>query len=149
MVLPPPDGKRQWRERLAIHSADPRCAGCHAQMDPLGLAFEHYDGIGRYRDEDVGEPIDTAGVLTGVGGGDAPFNDAVELAQLLARAPEVRALLRHPRLPLRRTAARWTSSSWTAARSSAWPSASTTSGGRHARPGGRHHHRRELHLRAQ
>jgi hypothetical protein len=90
VVLPPQDGKRQWRERLREHSADPRCASCHSQMDAIGLAFEHYDGIGRYRDKDLGRPIDTAGVLTGLRSGDAPFRDAVELARLLAGAPEVR-----------------------------------------------------------
>src|SRR5204862_2774418 len=90
VVLPPQDGQRQWRERLKAHSADPRCASCHSQMDAIGLGFEHYDGIGRYRDKDLNRPLDTTGVLTGLGGGDAPFRDAVELARLLAAAPEGR-----------------------------------------------------------
>jgi hypothetical protein len=90
VVLPPQDGQRQWRERLKSHSADPRCASCHSQMDAIGLGFEHYDGIGRYRDKDLNRPLDTAGVLTGLASGDAPFRDAVELARLLAAAPEVR-----------------------------------------------------------
>jgi hypothetical protein len=90
VVLPKPDGMNQWRERLAIHSKDPSCAACHAQMDAVGLAFENYDGIGRYRDKDLGRPIDTSGVLTGLAAGDAPFKNAVELAPLLARAPEVK-----------------------------------------------------------
>ncbi len=38
-VPPQPDGKRTQRERLASHSGDPSCAGCHALMDPLGLAL--------------------------------------------------------------------------------------------------------------
>jgi hypothetical protein len=88
-VVPPmPDGKRQQRERLATHSADPTCAVCHAQMDPIGFAFESYDGVGRYRTTDVGRALDTSGTLTGVAG-EFAFGGAVELLQGLARAPEV------------------------------------------------------------
>ena len=32
-------------------------------MDPIGFALEHFDAVGRYRQDDGGEPIDTAGVL--------------------------------------------------------------------------------------
>jgi hypothetical protein len=87
-VPPMPDGKRQQRERMALHSGDPTCAVCHAQMDPIGLAFESYDAIGHYRTMDVGRPLDLAGTLTGVAK-EFPFRDAVELLQGLAKAPEV------------------------------------------------------------
>jgi hypothetical protein len=88
-VVPPmPDGKRQQRERMAVHSADPTCAACHAQMDPIGLGFESYDGVGQYRTSDVGRPLDTSGDLTGVAS-PFPFKNAVELLQGLAKAPEV------------------------------------------------------------
>ena len=88
-VVPPmPDGKRQQRERLATHSADPTCAACHGQMDPIGLGFERYDGVGHYRTMDVGRALDTSGTLTGVAAA-FPFQDAVELLRGLARTPEV------------------------------------------------------------
>ena len=32
-------------------------------MDPIGFAFEQFDGIGRYRHLDNGEPIDVSGTL--------------------------------------------------------------------------------------
>ena len=51
------------RKRLELHRTNPACANCHAQMDPIGLALENYDLIGRWRDTDAGKPIDTAGVL--------------------------------------------------------------------------------------
>jgi hypothetical protein len=51
------------RERLEAHRKDPTCASCHARMDPIGFAFENYDAIGRWRDEDAGRPIDATGVL--------------------------------------------------------------------------------------
>ena len=37
------------RERIEQHRADPNCATCHRQIDPLGVAFENYDAIGRWR----------------------------------------------------------------------------------------------------
>ena len=89
-VVPPmPDGKHQQRERMALHSADPTCAACHAQMDPIGLGFESYDGVGRYRTTDLGRPLDTSGELTGVAS-QFKFGNAVELLQGLAGAPEVK-----------------------------------------------------------
>jgi hypothetical protein len=87
-VPPMPDGKHQQRERMAVHSADPTCAACHLQMDPIGLGFESYDGVGRYRTMDVGRALDTSGTLTGVAA-EVKFQNAVELLQGLAKAPEV------------------------------------------------------------
>ena len=42
------------------HSSDPKCAGCHARIDPFGFALERYDAIGRLRTKDAGGlPIDS------------------------------------------------------------------------------------------
>jgi hypothetical protein len=59
------DGARPktMREQLAAHRAKPACAGCHARMDPIGLALESFDAIGRWRDNEDGHPIDTTGTL--------------------------------------------------------------------------------------
>lgn len=51
------------REQLEQHRANPACASCHKQMDPLGLAMENYDAIGRWRTSDRGNPIDASGEL--------------------------------------------------------------------------------------
>jgi hypothetical protein len=68
------------RELMAIHREAALCASCHARMDPLGLALESYDALGRYRERDGEEPIDTAGRL---GTGEA-FADVDELAVRIA-----------------------------------------------------------------
>jgi hypothetical protein len=48
------------RELVERHTKDPRCASCHARIDPFGFALERYDAIGRLRDRDLGDrPIDT------------------------------------------------------------------------------------------
>jgi hypothetical protein len=49
--------KLSMRARMERHRADPACAGCHQLMDPIGLVLESYDGIGRWRTEDNGDPV--------------------------------------------------------------------------------------------
>jgi mono/diheme cytochrome c family protein len=51
------------REAMAAHRADPQCASCHAQMDPIGFALERFDAVGRFRDSEGGLPIETASEL--------------------------------------------------------------------------------------
>ena len=51
-ALGTPSAKRNkttLREKLELHRTDPNCAGCHRRIDPLGLAFDNYDAIGRWR----------------------------------------------------------------------------------------------------
>jgi len=51
------------RAALEQHRASPACAGCHAIMDPIGFALENYNGIGQWRAQDGGSPIDATGQL--------------------------------------------------------------------------------------
>ncbi len=39
------------REQLKIHRADPACADCHNGIDPWGIALDHFDAVGLWRDE--------------------------------------------------------------------------------------------------
>ena len=54
---------RSVRERLETHRANPVCASCHAQMDPLGLALEPFDAIGAVRTHDGDAAIDASAAL--------------------------------------------------------------------------------------
>ena len=56
-------------------------------MDPLGLALEQYDGIGRFRTDDNGVPIDPSGQLHD----GTVVTDAVSLQLALAENPEIAA----------------------------------------------------------
>jgi hypothetical protein len=76
------------RDRLKAHANSAACASCHSQMDPLGLALEHFDAIGRYRKDDNGHALDTTGNLDG-----QDFDGAVELSQLLRDDPRVAACI--------------------------------------------------------
>ena len=51
------------RERMDVHRTSPVCASCHMQMDPLGFSLENFDGIGAWRTDEDGAPIDAASTL--------------------------------------------------------------------------------------
>lgn len=58
------DGKPlSLREQMEIHRANATCAACHARMDAIGSALENYDGVGKWRTNDAGRPIDASGKL--------------------------------------------------------------------------------------
>lgn len=71
------------RDRIAIHLEDPFCASCHVLTDPIGLGFENFDGIGRWRDTENEVQIDASGDLDG-----ETFVDAWEMSALIAAHPE-------------------------------------------------------------
>ncbi len=52
------DPPKSLKERMAQHLADPTCAVCHAEMDPIGFALENFDAIGAWRDDYDGLAID-------------------------------------------------------------------------------------------
>jgi hypothetical protein len=52
------------RDRMLEHRENPVCKVCHAPMDPLGLALENFDAVGRWRiSGEAGLPIDASGQL--------------------------------------------------------------------------------------
>ena len=51
------------RDRLAQHRANPACASCHDIIDPVGFALENYDALGRWREFDGSNSIDTRATL--------------------------------------------------------------------------------------
>jgi hypothetical protein len=54
------------REVLELHRSQPLCNSCHARMDPIGLGLENFNALGRWRDKERGQPIETTGqLLTG------------------------------------------------------------------------------------
>jgi len=68
------------REALKVHRSAALCSSCHNRMDPLGLAFEHFNALGRWRDKELNQPIEPAGeLLTG-----ESFKDVQELKRILA-----------------------------------------------------------------
>jgi Protein of unknown function (DUF1592)/Protein of unknown function (DUF1588)/Protein of unknown function (DUF1595)/Protein of unknown function (DUF1587)/Protein of unknown function (DUF1585) len=96
IVPPDPDANATTRERFEQHSSDPACAGCHGLIDPIGFTFEHYDGAGRWRDDENGKPIDSSSSgLVNVTDPQAqgPLADALELSAKLAQSSDVQECL--------------------------------------------------------
>jgi hypothetical protein len=77
-------GAASVRQRLEQHRAMEPCHSCHAVMDPIGLSFENFDGIGSYRTQDQYGPIDATGTLP-TADGDVSFLGASELVPILAK----------------------------------------------------------------
>ncbi|WP_437915832.1 DUF1585 domain-containing protein [Sorangium sp. So ce302] len=65
-------------------------SSCHRFIDPIGLGFEHYDAIGKYRAMDGLGEVNAAGEITGAREDLAgPYYGGVELAKKLAGSSEV------------------------------------------------------------
>ena len=91
-VVPPvPDPTKTTRERFAIHSQDPVCASCHTRIDALGFSFEALDAMGRARDGENGQPVDSRTTLSAGFGFDGDYTDSADLAQKLAASSELQA----------------------------------------------------------
>lgn len=101
MMVPPlpadDTGMRTMRERIDLHTGPGTCgASCHGTMiNPIGFAYEHYDALGRWRDQDRGQPVDSAAEYD-FGGAVVDYGDAVELASVIASQPMAhRCYVRH------------------------------------------------------
>jgi hypothetical protein len=92
-VPPLPEGEESgrvmsMRERMEAHRKNPVCANCHKLFDPIGLAMENFDAVGRLRERDggsLGVPIDASGEL--VDG--TKVDGVVSLRRALLRQPEL------------------------------------------------------------
>ncbi|RAK66239.1 DUF1592 domain-containing protein [Phenylobacterium kunshanense] len=54
------------RTRLLAHMENEGCAACHRVSDPVGLALEHFDGVGQRRTLENGQRIDVEAEINGV-----------------------------------------------------------------------------------
>ncbi len=73
------------RERMEQHRANPVCASCHRVMDPLGLALENFDAVGRWRPTMPGGGVIDA---TGTMPDGTAFDGPADLRGLLVTNPE-------------------------------------------------------------
>ncbi|MEM9458713.1 MAG: DUF1592 domain-containing protein [Myxococcota bacterium] len=78
------DADATTREKFELHVERESCRACHQYIDPIGFGLEQYDGLGRYRTEEDGHPVDAQGDLLGAGSQDGSFVGGRELAERLA-----------------------------------------------------------------
>ena len=67
------------RQQMEMHRQNPSCASCHRVMDQLGFGMENFDAIGRWRESDGNQPLDTRGEIPG----GLSFTGPLELAGVL------------------------------------------------------------------
>ena len=82
----PKDRPSTVREQLELHRANPVCAACHNNIDPVGFALENFDADGSWRDKTrEGLAIDSAGILLD----GTPVSGPVELRGALLADPNL------------------------------------------------------------
>jgi hypothetical protein len=94
------------RERLAMHTTNQMCAGCHNLIDPIGFGFEKFDAIGSRREKhkllfypnatgvaarrakpkEVDLELDTKAWVAGLP--DSQFTNPRQLGELLAKTTQ-------------------------------------------------------------
>ena len=93
----PDDEHQTLRERFSVVREE-ACWRCHEKMNPLGMPFEAYNHVGRWREQELGKPVDTSGEISFTG--DPALNgdvkDVRELMEKLGRSSLVRqSFVRH------------------------------------------------------
>jgi cytochrome c5 len=82
----PKDRPSTVREQLELHRANPVCAWCHRNIDPVGFALENFNPVGQWQNATKeGLKIDSAGVLAD----GTPIDGPVALRRALTDRPEV------------------------------------------------------------
>ena len=89
VTAPDPDPSLSAREQYEIHRANEACHGCHQLIDPVGLLFEHFDEVGRWRDRDNGKPIEAHGAVYGSRDLDGQYENYQGLIDELTRSEQL------------------------------------------------------------
>jgi hypothetical protein len=81
----PGDAPTTLRQRMEQHRANPSCGACHGVIDPIGIALENFDAVGKWRHATAGQPVDA---VTALWDG-TPLHGAADLRKaLVARSPQ-------------------------------------------------------------
>ena len=76
------------REKVTALTEPTACAGCHNIINPLGFSLENYDGVGRYRNQEVGKAINAVANYNTVEGETIELSGANGLADLITGSPQ-------------------------------------------------------------
>jgi hypothetical protein len=93
-TLPAADPAKTARQQLEELTGQGICLGCHGVLNPPGFAFEHFDGLGRYRTiDDRGLPVDSSAAVEGPGDITGSFAGHEDFMLALAKSETVRSCL--------------------------------------------------------
>jgi hypothetical protein len=74
----------EWKTGMAA------CQGCHSMINPIGFAFEGFDGLGNHRTTEKDAPVDASGAVL-LNEAMLSFVGGRELSEQLAALPEAQA----------------------------------------------------------
>jgi len=87
--IPPLGTGETNRERITTLTGE--CGECHDTfINPIGFAFEDFDGMGQFRTTDNGQPVDTTGAYPFMEGY-MSFTGSADLMQLMANGQQAHA----------------------------------------------------------
>lgn len=87
---PPENELLTTRDYFAWKTSMTTCARCHDRINPVGFAFENFDGIGQYRTTENEAPIVASGTVD-VADSSIAFDNATTLAHSIAELPRARS----------------------------------------------------------
>ena len=93
----PDDEHKTLRERFSVVHEE-ECWRCHKKMNPLGMPFEAFNHVGRWRSQEKEKPVNTKGSITytGVESLDGDVENVREMMERLAKSDLVRqSFIRH------------------------------------------------------
>jgi Protein of unknown function (DUF1588) len=76
------------RQRVILQTKPESCQSCHGMINSLGFTLEHFDAVGRYRNEEKGRSIDATGAYETKAGEVVNFDGVQALATFLAASEE-------------------------------------------------------------
>lgn len=76
------------RERVAMQTSSATCMACHGMINQLGFTLEHFDAVGRFRQEEYGKPVDSSGLYLDREGEKTELQGARGLADFLITSDE-------------------------------------------------------------
>ncbi len=78
------------RDAYSLRKDLPQCASCHQMMEPLGLAFDQWDAVGRLQSPEYLKRITLGDTFFSVKGLSGNFADATDMIAKLVSTQEVR-----------------------------------------------------------
>lgn len=76
------------RQRVELQTSPESCQVCHSKINGLGFTLEHFDAVGRYRNNEGEMAINSQGAYVNRRGEDVQFANAAELAEYLATSED-------------------------------------------------------------
>jgi len=76
------------REKVEIITQPAACQSCHTVINPLGFSLEHFDAVGRFRQQDNSRPVNTSSDYATAAGKQVKLTGARSLAQLIATSEQ-------------------------------------------------------------